>query len=279
MIAYSGSAASCSGESDVKVVTIKANPVISIGKISPTNTICQEATPVQISENKNGFTGTGVFSGPGISTSGLFNPSKAGPGTFTISYVFIADDTRCGYSTSFPVTVYPTPTASAGPDLHVLQGGNITINASAGGDKPLTYKWTMANGSPAVGLDHDNVLTPIATPTDDVDYMLTVTSANGCTKSSVVHISVLKAPVVPNTFTPNGDGYNDRWEIKYLDTYPNCTIEVYNRLGEKLYSSVGYAVPWDGTYQGAALPTGTYYYIINPKNGRKVISGSITIIR
>ena len=92
-------------------------------------------------------------------------------------------------------------------------------------------------------------------------------------------MTVLKAPVVPNTFTPNNDGTNDRWEIKYLDTYPNCSIEIYNRYGEKLYSSIGYPLPWDGTYKGAALPVGTYYYIINPKNGRKVITGSVTIIR
>jgi len=46
-----------------------------------------------------------------------------------------------------------------------------------------------------------------------------------------------------------------------------------------LYQSVNYPVPWDGTYKGKALPVGTYYYIINPKNGRQTISGSVTIIK
>ncbi|QKJ29077.1 PKD domain-containing protein [Mucilaginibacter mali] len=273
MEAYSGE--SCVSVSEVKNVVINANPY---AKVTPIGPLCQEAAPVQIPVSVVYGNGTGTFSGTGVSASGLFDPAKAGPGTFNIHYTFANDNTQCAFDTTLSVTVYPTPTANAGPNLHVLQGGSITINASAG-PQPLQYKWTLANGGKAIGLDHDDVLSPIASPTDDTDYMLTVTTANGCSKSSVVHVSVLKAPVVPNTFTPNNDGFNDRWEIKYLDTYPNCTVEVYNRLGEKLYSSVGYPVPWDGTYQGATLPVGTYYYIINPKNGRKVISGSITIIR
>jgi gliding motility-associated-like protein len=185
----------------------------------------------------------------------------------------------CGYSTSQDVTVNATPKVSAGADLHVLEGGQVTINASASGDEPLTYKWTLANGGTATGLDHDDILNPVASPTDDISYLLTVTSAKGCTASATVNVSVLKAPVVPNTFTPNSDGVNDTWQIKYLDSYPNCTVDIFNRFGTKLYSSVGYPIPWDGTYKGASLPVGVYYYIINPKNGRKVISGSLTIIR
>ena len=94
-----------------------------------------------------------------------------------------------------------------------------------------------------------------------------------------VNITVLKNLVIPNTFTPNGDGYNDLWQIKYLESYPNTTVDVYNRYGEKVYSSIGYSVPWDGKYNGSYLPPGTYYYIIDPKNGREVIAGNVTIIR
>jgi gliding motility-associated-like protein len=276
MIVYSGGICQNTFEDDV---TIYANPLIDVSPINATNTLCQEAPPVQIKATVLYGAGTGVFSGTGVSSDGLFDPAVSGPGTFTINYLFTTDITKCTYGSSQQITVYPTPKADAGLALHLLQGGNITINATASGVQPLTYKWTLANGSKAIGLDHDDVLTPVASPNDDVTYMLTVTSADGCSASSNVDITVLKAPVVPNTFTPNSDGVNDRWEIKYLDTYPNCSIEIYNRYGEKLYSSIGYPLPWDGTYKGAALPVGTYYYIINPKNGRKVITGSVTIIR
>jgi gliding motility-associated-like protein len=85
--------------------------------------------------------------------------------------------------------------------------------------------------------------------------------------------------VIPNTFTPNGDGINDTWDIKFLGTYINCSVDVFTRWGQKIYSSLGYPVPWNGTYNGSALPTGTYYYIINLKNGLAPLSGFVAIIR
>jgi gliding motility-associated-like protein len=84
---------------------------------------------------------------------------------------------------------------------------------------------------------------------------------------------------VPNAFSPNGDGINDTWMIQYLDTYPGCTVDVYNRYGQVIFHSTGYSRPWDGRMNGQPLPIGTYYWIIDPKNGRRQVSGSVTIIR
>jgi gliding motility-associated-like protein len=89
----------------------------------------------------------------------------------------------------------------------------------------------------------------------------------------------LKTPNIPNTFSPNGDGIHDKWEIKYLNTYPGCTVEIYNRYGQLVFQSTSYNKPWDGTFKDKQLPAGTYYYIINPKNGRKQMSGFVDIIR
>jgi len=250
-------------------ITIYANPQVTLSQLGA---MCQNAQPGQIIENKNGFTGAGTFSGPGVSAGGLFDPSVSGAGAFTINYTFTAQN-GCSYSTSQQVTVSPVPTVSAGTDIVLLQGSETTLPATASGDN-LTYQWI-----PSTGLDHDNILNPTASPIDDITYKLIVTNAEGCSAAAQVNVAVLKNPVVPNAFTPNGDGINDTWNIKYLDTYPNNTVDVFNRYGAKVYSSVGYPVPWDGTYKGSGLPPGTYYYIINPKSGRKAISGSVTIIR
>ncbi len=86
-------------------------------------------------------------------------------------------------------------------------------------------------------------------------------------------------PVFSNAFSPNGDGINDYWRLDFLRDYPNATIQVMNRLGQVVFSAVGYNQPWDGRYKGELLPVGTYYYIINLKNGMPPIIGSITIIR
>jgi gliding motility-associated-like protein len=72
---------------------------------------------------------------------------------------------------------------------------------------------------------------------------------------------------------------HDRWVIEFLDSYPQSTVEVFNRYGQKVFESRGYAKPWDGTTNGKALPIGTYYYLIDPKNGRKPLSGFVDIIR
>jgi len=122
-------------------------------------------------------------------------------------------------------------------------------------------------------------LNPIASPNGNTIYKLVVTNALGCSVAATISVTVLKYPVIPNAFTPNGDGINDLWNIQYLSEYPNGTVNIFNRYGEKVFSENGYGTPWDGKYHGADLPQGTYYYIINPGSGRKAISGSVTIIR
>jgi gliding motility-associated-like protein len=134
-------------------------------------------------------------------------------------------------------------------------------------------------GYPPPYLSNDALLTPRVAPVDDISYRLTVTGKGDCAATDDVSIKVLKLPSVPNTFTPNGDGVNDTWEIKYLVTYPNCIVEVYNTQGQLLFRSTGYNKPWDGSFNGKQLPTGTYYYVVDPREGRKKMSGYITILR
>jgi gliding motility-associated-like protein len=102
---------------------------------------------------------------------------------------------------------------------------------------------------------------------------------DGCVATDKVSIRVLKAPTVPNVFTPNGDGINDKWDIQYLETYPGATVDVYNTYGQIVFQSTNYLKAWDGSYRSKPLPVGTYYYIINPKNGRKQIAGYVDIVR
>jgi len=89
----------------------------------------------------------------------------------------------------------------------------------------------------------------------------------------------LKAPLIPNTFTPNNDGVHDFWEIKYLFQYPDNHVQVFTRTGQLVFESHGYGKPWDGTKGGKPLPFDTYYYIIEPGSGRTPITGFVTIIK
>jgi gliding motility-associated-like protein len=254
-----------------KTITVKAIPQL---QFTPINPICADVAPFQITQTSviNGMTGSGVFSGKGINNSGLFTPSLATIGIDSIQYRFTATN-GCINSIKQAVEVYALPKVNAGVDQYLLEGGSLIIPATASGIN-MRYLW-----SPAIALSSATVLQPQASPTDDIAYKLTVTSSQGCKASDATNITVLKTPGIPNTFSPNGDGIHDRWEIKYLDTYPGATIEIFNRYGQLVFRSTGYAKSWDGTYNGQPLPVGTYYYIINPKNGRKQMSGYVDIIR
>ena len=69
------------------------------------------------------------------------------------------------------------------------------------------------------------------------------------------------------------------WNIPELNTYPGNTVIVFNRYGDKLFSSVGYSQPWDGSHNGLPAPVGTYYYVINTKFPGLVYSGYVTILK
>jgi len=70
--------------------------------------------------------------------------------------------------------------------------------------------------------------------------------------------------VVPQGFTPNGDGTNDTWVIFHLNQFPNSQTTVYNRWGNEVFSKRGYNNDWDGTGKnGKLLPAGSYYYIVD----------------
>ena len=85
----------------------------------------------------------------------------------------------------------------------------------------------------------------------------------------------------PNTFTPNNDGINDNWNITGLDQYPGTEVSVFDRTGARVYHTINYDQPFDGRLNGANLPAGTYYYIIDTKKPgcQGGITGNITMIR
>lgn len=86
---------------------------------------------------------------------------------------------------------------------------------------------------------------------------------------------------IPSAFTPNGDGFNDRWVIEISTLYPAAEIEIFDRWGKRVFYARGYdeSQYWDGTFHGNDLPMDSYYYIINLKNGAPRLSGTVTIIR
>ena len=80
--------------------------------------------------------------------------------------------------------------------------------------------------------------------------------------------------IIPNIFTPNNDGENDRFVIEGIEGYPGSSIRIFNRWGGEVFFDENYDSTWDGT--GAA--DGTYYYIFDRNDGNS-FRGSVQILR
>ncbi|RYY46708.1 MAG: T9SS type B sorting domain-containing protein, partial [Chitinophagaceae bacterium] len=194
-------------------------------------------------------------------------------GSYNVRH-FITNSFGCNSDTAVqPVKVYAIPTVNAGPDMFVLEGGTGTLEPTYTGEDNI-YLW-----SPSDYLNSTTIARPVTKPLMDITYRITVSNPGGCSSFDEVFIKLLKGPNIPNTFSPNGDGINDKWIIEYLDTYPNCRVLVFTRTGQKVFESRGYKIPWNGSLNGKGLPLDTYYYIIEPENGRKPVTGYVTIIK
>ncbi|MBE9583026.1 PKD domain-containing protein [Mucilaginibacter sp. JRF] len=267
LVVYSGQTCSKQYEQDI---TLYAQPQIDIA--SPSGfVICEDSGPVQFTADANGVDGAGTFAGIGISADGLFNPAGAGVGVHSLSHTFQSNN-GCPAVKTFEVTVSKIPEVTIPAVVNVFADRPKKADLQATGDN-LTYKWT-----PSTGLDRDDVLNPNITLGSDMSYSLTVTSA-ACSITQTVNVKVNKQLIIPNTFTPNGDGINDTWNIDLLQSFPDCVVTVVNRNGAKVYTSEGYTTAWNGTMNGNQLPAGTYYYTIDLKDGSKPYSGYITLLK
>ena len=94
--------------------------------------------------------------------------------------------------------------------------------------------------------------------------------------------------IIPNAFSPNGDGTNDVVEIPNIESYPENDIMIFNRWGNKVFEASPYTnaigQAWDGTSQfggfiGDKLPESTYYYVLDLGDGSDVLTGYIFLRR
>jgi len=209
----------------------------------------------------------------GLDNDTLANP-MATPLQTTTYTAHISNGGCVDSSKSVTVTVNQNPVANAGENIVLYEGQSAKLNGTIAGDNITGYYWT-----PATFLANPNSLTPITTPTDNITYTLTGVSATCGTSASSVYVRVYKKVTIPNAFSPNGDGINDDWDIKALNTYPESITQVFDRYGRQVFQSTGYARPWDGTNNGQALPAGTYYYIIDLKDRQPKLSGWVLVVR
>jgi gliding motility-associated-like protein len=184
------------------------------------------------------------------------------PGTYGVSLTSMAG---CYKYFSFNLTFYPRPIINIAdavicPSAHQ----SVVITADEG---YASYIWNGVTGGSQFNVDHPQIVE------------LTVIDKNGCQASKHLPVSARgDDALIPNTFTPNGDGINDTWVIPPISNDSNAQVQVFNRYGEMVYENKGLYNPWNGQYNGRKLPSGVYYYLIVQKKTGKKYSGNVTLI-
>jgi gliding motility-associated-like protein len=138
----------------------------------------------------------------------------------------------------------------------------------------------LVNGQPAANatqsglinlLVGDNIITVFTTAQDGITKL---------TYTLTVHRATAPDAIKPNNIlSPNGDGKNDAWIVKDIQSYPNNKVTIYDRAGRVIYTKNTYTNDWTGTFQGSPLAEGTYYYVIDLGTGDAPLKGFVTIVR
>ena len=258
----------------VKNIVPLPAPAVSF---SPLAAVCYDKEPFVLSaaSETTGLVGTGAYSGQGIATDGTFSPAVAGPGAHEIKYTYVAVD-GCPAAASSTITVNALPNVNTIPLITACQGIPVQLTSSGG----KTYQW-----SPPDGLNDPTVAKPVATVDATTMYVVEVTDSNGCSASDSTlvkaSVSARTAFLVPNAFTPNGDGLNDCFGIQHWGDVTVEQLEVFNRQGMKVFATKNPADCWDGRFNGQPQPAGGYVYAIRARTACGLITrtGTILLIR
>ncbi len=171
---------------------------------------------------------------------------------------------------------HPDPVTMLNTEVHFT-------NFSIDGD---TYQWYFENGTPYSSTQKNPVIVFPEGIIAEYEVMLITTSPLGCVDTLVKTIKVEPEVIIyaPNTFTPDGDEFNQNWKIyiEGIDIY-DVELLIYNRWGEVVWESHDLSVGWDGTYKGKVVPDGTYIWTLkaaDPHSDDKFrFKGFVNIIR
>jgi gliding motility-associated-like protein len=176
------------------------------------------------------------------------------------------------------IKVNPLPTISMHKS-NEIDCINPSTNISASGG--IEYKWW-----PAEYLNDATAISPVASVLQNTEFYVKVTDKNTCSNTDSIMVNVTHDGedlfVVPNAFTPNGDGQNDCFNIRHWGVNNKLIdFSVYDRWGVKVWSTSNIADCWNGTFKGQPQSAGGFVYIIHAKTicGDIIRKGTVLLIR
>jgi gliding motility-associated-like protein len=197
--------------------------------------------------------------------------------------LIVTNSSGCADTVDRTVIVYPLPLVNAGPDKIIGVGSFFAINPT--GSPVVDYLW-----SPATGLSCTSCYNTIASPKTTTTYTIKVTDANGCINTDNITIIVVcndKNVFIPNTFSPNNDGVNERFYPRGTGLFRIQSMRIFNRWGEMVFQKSNLfpndaSAGWDGRFNGRLQTSDVYTYIIEIVCENSEIltyKGNITLIQ
>ncbi len=200
-------------------------------------------------------------------------------GTYTVKLV-VVDSITCNISdsTTFTINVRSKPTAAFTFGPQPAQENTITTftNTSL---NALSYKWYFGDGDTSTLTNPTHQFRTTGT----FNTCLVAYNQSGCADTVCQDVEALVSPLVavPNAFSPNGDGVNDRVLVRGY-AIGKMVFRIYNRWGQLVYQSADQNEGWDGKFKGVLQPMDAYAYVLEVEftDGSKATKkGDITLLR
>lgn len=198
--------------------------------------------------------------------------TAAWPATDRSYTVSITNDSGCSIDRGVLIHLLPLPHIDAGEDQDIKLGESTRLEGRGSG----SCVWL-----PAGAVYPDNILTPLVAPLRTTTYYLELRSPEGCRYNDSVTIHVTNA-MLPNAFSPNGDGVNDRFRLAIMDERVRLKdFSVYNRYGQRVFFTRDVEEGWDGNFEGKPADISTYFYYVRYIIGVKTytLKGDVTLLR
>jgi gliding motility-associated-like protein len=197
----------------------------------------------------------------------------ANPQTSTDYTVYITDIHNCVDTEYVSVQVYPQAVIELPDSVNIYPGEKYHLQP---GTNATYFKWF-----PPSGINDINISDPLLYPEVRTRYFVTVTTEHGCMILDSLDILVKETVIdMPNAFAPSGT--NKLFKPSKRGIANLKEFSIYNRWGNKVYSSANIEEGWDGTFNGQPQPMGVYVYTIeaiSDKGTPFVKKGNVTLMR
>lgn len=256
----------CSGKDSVHLTVFPGN----FGAVSADTGYCLPNEVQLWAAGASHYTWTPAF---GLSDTAIANP-VAKPTSTTNYTVYMEDVHGCKDTGSVLVAVYPSATLSLPDSITVYPGEAYHLEPAT---NCVYFDWF-----PTSGVNSTTVADPVFSPSVRTRYFVTGKTENGCVVTDSLDVLVKNTAInMPNAFTP-GVGVNGTYKVAKRGIASLKEFAVYNRWGNKVFSTTDINQGWDGNFKGKPQPTGVYIYIIEAvtNSGQSVIwRGNVTLIR